>query len=550
MTRHCRASFALALIMLAAAAPCAAAPTWSEPESISGSGFAFSPRVAMDAIGNTLVTWVERGPDGGYSSTYRWWQPGSGWGPIRQLPRGRGGIEDLEITPLGEASVLLLAAPDNGGPVVIGVGTARPGEAIGEFETVTENAGSGFSARFGLDDAGDAIVAWRTWADPYQQDVPDPSFVATRRAGGRFGPPQHVGDFRNGPHVAAINAAGAAAVAWGASEGVSVNYRAPGGSFGPPEPSGLYGPTVDLALDVGGRLAITSATPYLNPGPESRARYSTRSPLGEWSEARVLDAEGIVTDLFFDPRGALTFLTDQPPPSGKDHKARVITLRPDGSLDDAPLASGATRGQPAGAMNLRGDLFAAWVRPRGEDGATEMVTRERGFAGGAFGPEVVVGQSALSSIATALNDLGQAVVAWSEDNGGGPGALRAAVRDEPALRQVPLPPDVAIYSDPLASLDGDGDLLAPVRCDPRCKVRATGIVFPGGEAKPVAGSGKSKRLAARKRTRVKLDFGTEGAKAVREALAAGGHPWVSVSVSARGKSPRPFVVSRRFKIRR
>ena len=547
-----RAAVALVLVMLYTAVPCAAVPTWSQPEAIAPSGVGFSPRVAMDAVGNTLVAWIEQGPDGRYVSAYRWWRPGSGWSLVRQLPRARGGIEDLEMTPHGEATVLLLVpTADYLGPTTIAVATARPGEAIGEFETVTKDAGTGFSARFGLDDAGGAIVAWRAWADPSKTHGPEPSFVASRRPGGEFAS-QHVGDFPNGPLAADLNAAGAAAVAWGGTEGVSVTYRPPGGSFGPLEPSGLYGPTVDLALDIGGRLAITSATPYLNPGPESRARYSIRSPLGGWSESRVLDADGIVSDLFFDPRGALTFLVDRPPMSGADHEARVVTLHPAGSLEDAALSSGATRGPPSGAMNLRGDVLAAWMSPHGEGRATRLVERERGIAGGPFGPEVLLADAYPGPVDVALNDLGQAAAAWSEEkpDGDGRGAVRAVVRDDPALRVVPPPPDAGIYSDPLASLDGDGDLLAPVRCSQACKVRATGIVFPGGGSDPVAGSGKSKRLAARKRSRLKLDFGIEGARAVRDALASGRHPWVSVSVSARGKSPRPFVVSRRFKIRR
>jgi hypothetical protein len=553
LSRGGRVPFALALILLAAAAPCAAKPAWSEPETISEPGLAFSPRVAMDAVGNTLAAWVEREPDGRYVSAYRWWRPGSGWGPVRQVPRARGGIEDLEITPHGEASVLVLRnSPDYLAPVAVAVGTARPGEAIGDFQTVTEDAATGFSARFGLDDAGGAIVAWRSWADPYKTHGPEPSFVATRPPGGEFGPPQHVGDSGNGPQAADINAAGAAAVAWAENDGAKVTYRPPGGSFGPPEPSGLYGPTIALALNVGGGLAVTSAIPYLNPGPESRARYATRSPLGEWSGPRVLDADGIVTDLFFDPLGALTFLIAHRPANSNESTARVITLRPDGSLDDAPLSSGPTRSGPAGAMNLRGDILAAWERPHGDGDATEVVARDRTFGAGAFGPELVLANSYRGSVETALNDLGQAVVAWWESNPDGEarGAIRAAVRDDPTLREIPQPPDADIYSDPLASLDGDGDLLAPVRCSQRCKVTATGIVFPGGEAQPMAGSSKSKRLAARRRTRIKLDFGTEGAKAVHDALAAGGRPWVSVSVRARGKSPRPFIISRRFKIKR
>jgi hypothetical protein len=504
----------------------------------------------MDARGNTLLTWTERRADGRPVSKYRWRQAGSGWSAVRELPVS-GWIEKLGITPHGAASALIVRGTGAYEPVPLVVGTAQPGEAIGDLEKVADGA-SPSSVDFGLDDAGGAIVAWSSWRDPYAQSGPPvPGLVATSTPGGTFGAPQHVGDFSGAPSAADINAAGAAAVAWRDNAGARVSYRPPGGSFGPPEATGFSSYGIDVALDVGGKLAVTGANFGQSPGSEGRANYAIRSPLGDWSEPRRLDPEGFVSDMFFEPHGALTFLTRRPA-TGNSDTIGVITVAPDGRIESGQLSSGTTRGSAAAAMNLRGGIFAAWSRPKGDGEATEIVARERGFIGGPFGPETVIADVNLGfTYETAFNDLGQAVVVWVEyPPAGPPAAIRVIVRDDPALLQIPPPPDIDIYSDPLAQLDDDGDLLATVRCNQNCKVKASGIVFPGAGRRAIAGGDKSRRLKARTRSRVKLDFGTAGAAAAREALAAGQRPWVSVSVSARGRSPRPFVVSRRFKLKR
>ena len=403
---------------------------------------------------------------------------------------------------------------------------------------------------------GNAVAAWIDWRDPYSQGGgPRPGFVAARRVGGRFGEPQRVGEFHNPPAVAVITPAGAAAVAWkGSSVEATVLYRPPGAaSFGPPEdPGGLTGNDLGLAIDPAGRVLMSSATPYFEPGTESRSRFVVRSPLGEWSEPRVLDAEGFVADLFVEPTGAASFLIARRQ-GASGYEGRFATVGLDGRLHEQVLAE-APISYPRASRNLRGDILAAWER-KGDGNATEVVVRERGFLGGAFAPPLTLAASyAWTGLDTALNDAGQAAVVWGEGSRDrerlDPGPLMAAVRDDPALRALPPPPDIDIYADPLAALDEDGDLLPAVRCDVSCKVSSAGIVFPGGGARAIAGSGRSTRLKARRRTRVKLDFGTEGARAAREALGAGLKPWVSVTVSARGRSPRPLIVSRRYKVRR
>jgi hypothetical protein len=199
-------------------------------------------------------------------------------------------------------------------------------------------------------------------------------------------------------------------------------------------------------------------------------------------------------------------------------------------------------------------VLTTWGTHPTQNQSPGVFARERPFGAAAFGSPTQLAKSQPAVLVpSVINDAGQAVLVWNEvipdGQGFKAGPVYAVVRDDPALHR-PAPPDVDLYKDPLAALDPDGDLRAPVSCAVSCKVKATGIVFPGGDRKALAGNGKSIRLKARKRTKVKLDFGEQGAEAVREALAAGQRPWVSVTVSARGKSPRPLVVSRRYKLAR
>lgn len=123
------------------------------------------------------------------------------------------------------------------------------------------------------------------------------------------------------------------------------------------------------------------------------------------------------------------------------------------------------------------------------------------------------------------------------------------MRDDPLLPPLPFPPGLDIDVPALPVLDPDGDLVVPVECTTSCVAGAEGVLDPGGDAAPLAGDGPKRRLRARRRGRLKLDFGADGRAAVRKALKAGRKPVVYVSVRARGKSPRPITVSRRVRLR-
>jgi hypothetical protein len=166
--------------VLAAAAPAAAAPTWSEPQTISRPG-AVDVRTAMDAGGNALVTWGFLNADGTVAGEYRWWLAGHGWTEVRRISRKRV-VQGLAMTPLGQAQVVLQEKPSHpGGPLL--VATAKPGEVLGGFELVTDTAIPS-SVAFGGDDAGNAILAWVQ----SHRDAPV-AYVSTRRTGGTFSAP-------------------------------------------------------------------------------------------------------------------------------------------------------------------------------------------------------------------------------------------------------------------------------------------------------------------------------------------------------------------------
>jgi hypothetical protein len=546
-----RAAVIGVLLVALSSAPAVAEPHWSKPKTLSPPG-GLNPQIALDARGNALVAWTQTHDGAAPTSAYRWWVAGKGWGAAHDVPRELGTAGAVAITPQGNATVLL--APHRSVGSEWWIATARPGGALGDVTRVTGAAAD--AGALGTDDAGNALVAWSA------PDDASSVMVATRRAGGRFTEPKRVGaDSAGGGVELAINPAGAAAVKWMSRHGGTprVVYRPPGGSFGAEEDPGLGGPgSSRLGIDAAGRLVVASDTVSMalgQPGsnPAGGSGYAIRSPLGGWSAPAPLDAHGFVSGLLVEQLGRITFLIDRRTAATGAAEVWAVTRELDGHLREQQLSTAPGLNSGRAAMSFGGDVLASLQRPTGRGSEADMVVRERGRAGADFGPEVVIARSFSASPAPALNDLGQAVVAWTE--GGrtyddpAPTQVHAAVRDDPALRGAPGPPDVDLYADPLAELDDDGDLLVPVRCERSCKVRAAGIVFPGGGRAALAGSGHTLRLKARRLRHVRLDFGGEGASAVREALAAGARPWVSVTATARSHAPRPILVSRRYKLR-
>jgi hypothetical protein len=192
-------------------------------------------------------------------------------------------------------------------------------------------------------------------------------------------------------------------------------------------------------------------------------------------------------------------------------------------------------------MNLRGDILTSLYSPRA-DVPVELIERAPGEE---FGPRRAQGGTYAR---VAINDAGQAAVMLGAGNASSP-PVQVAVREDPRLPVLPFPPTVDIDTPVDPGLDEKGELRLAVSCSTACKATPNGILAAEGDSQLVAASGSSKRIRAKRRGLVTLRFGSEQSRKVRKALRAGRKPWVSVSVRARGRSPRPITVSRRIRLR-
>jgi hypothetical protein len=489
----------------------------------------------IDARGNALAVWTQR-PS---SAMYSWRAPRGRWTRPREVsPAGALTRVEVALSPLGDALAVGYSRRD--GLVAL---SARPDTAFGEAQVIAREPVT--IVQMAADDAGNATVAWT-----HQGAVR----VSTRRAGGRWSDPQTLARDPAGLVNVAVHPNGAAAIAWSLSRGPSApqaSFRPPGGSFGPVEdiPIGdqVVAPRVAFAPD--GRLVVSgSGMPGM--GPESTGAFVVaRSPLGEWGSATRIDPGGFVGAPLPEPGGDVSFglaVAD-----GTDGRtARFVTLRPDGTTAEPLTLSDPDSCDPTFAQNLRGGMLGVWCRNfDAQRSGSRTVVADRVVAG-AFGPSTtVLDNNALPSDA-ALNDAGQAVVVGDHLPTGSAitdGVVQAAVRENPSLPLAPFPPDLDV-DVPDVSLGEDGVLEIAVRCDRRCRVQPQGLLFTGAST-ATAGTGAAKRLA-RKRGRLRLAFGRERARAVREALAAGRRPSVAATVVARGQNARVIHVSRLVRLRR
>ena len=513
--RTLAAALAAAAVVVTGAMPAAAgaAMRWSNAETLSPG---FPGSVAIDARGDVLAVW-HRAASREVQSFYAWRPPRGDWTEPRRFDGASGNVA-IAVSPLGRATAVW---NDGNGRIV--AAEARPGRAFDRPDVIASGVRAGNTFDVETDDAGNAIVAWSHDTRSGRQNAGSTIFVSTRRAGGAWTEPKDVsGDVSGGGPFVAMNPAGASAVAWITIENglPHVAYRQPAGGFGPPERVPIPGPSypLQLALDESGRAYVSGPKDVLGGG---RVSYllSIRSPLGGWSEPADLGSAGSTTALLVEPNGRANLLITRPGASGPE--VALLTRSPDGSVRDVVVAEG--RGPSTGAMNLRGDILAAWEHPLG-GGATGSVEAAIRPAGAAFSPAVPISA---------------------------PNAVRPAValREDPKRPTLPFPPDVDVTVPGTPRVDSDGDLVVAVRCRRRCTAKPRGVLVPGGGRKLERGSGKARRLAARRRGSLKLDFGTRGARAVRRAIKAGRKPKVYVSVRARGKSSRPMTVSRRVRLR-
>jgi hypothetical protein len=537
-TRTLAAALAAAAL-LAAPAQADAALRWGDSRTLMKGGFPGS--VHIDARGDVLAIW-HRNLGGGtvrdIRTYYAWRAPRGAWTTPREVEASRQAIDfAVTLSPRGHAT----AAWHDGHGRIVAV-EAQAGGSFDKPDVVASGVSEGRSVRLAADDAGNALVAWSDDVDPAATSG---IAVSTRRAGGAWSKPEELhGGGAGSPAAVAINPAGAAAVAWMTSVGghPQVAYRQPAGSFGPAEQPPIEGPVYPfkIALDDAGRVHLAAPSKFMQT--PVRTRLTSRSALGGWSDMHEFDTGGAPQVLLVDPDGNVNLFMDNYDVREQPMVQHVVR-RPDGTVV-GPNTLALGRYNVDAAMNLRGDMMAAWdYPPQGAPGPVEAAVKPAGQA--AFGPGVPISKPNSVAPVVALNDAGQAAVMWAIGGYANP-SLQVAVRDDPSLPILPFPPAIDIDLPELPEIDADGDLPIDVLCAVSCKASARGVLAPGGGAQLRAGSGKTRKLRAKRRGALTLDFGSDGADAVR---AAGGRATVFVTVRARGKSPRPITVSRRVRLR-
>jgi hypothetical protein len=542
----------LALLALGAA-PADGALRWSDPQALSEPGSTGYVRVATDARGDSLVVWGQIRNDGqGYGEIlYRWRSPRGKWTPTRAIPIPNIGLLSVGVamTPLGEAVVV--AAHQRTG---VFSATARPGREFTAPRPIAPADERPLGVTLAIDDAGNGAATWLSQPGGRIR-------VATRRPGAGFGEPVTIaGDSGGAVPFVAMNDAGAAVVAWPSSSETGLrpfaSYRPPAGSFGPPEQvqvearGPVFHPSVDPA---GGVLLAFGETIYRGERAETGSSYAVRSPLGGWGPEQVIDTGGYVSEAFAEPTGAVSFLIDVPDPSGNAAEprryVRFASRLPTGMLRGPTQISKDKGSSPDGAMNLRGDILAAWSDQADGTGRVTVADRPVGTV---FTEPVAISDPKTFGASVAFNDALQAVVAWVQTptpNYAVGSWVEVAVREDLALPTLPFPPDVDLGAplDPI--LDGDG-IAVPVSCDVACTVEPTGLLFDKRQATARAKTaGRVKVLAGRRRD-VRVRFGATARRAARKALADGRKPWVAFTVRAKGRSPRPVAFSRRVPLER
>ena len=551
MRLACRTSIArltpLALIVLAVLpAQAAGALTWSRTESVGETGNLRPKGVHISARGDVLALWQREEKEYGTATTHYAWRPPRGrWTANQQL----GGLMHsgwdvtVALTPRGQATALwaddgkvFAAEADLGGEF------SKP-QVIGRADTCCAT-----TLEVRVDDAGNALAAWA--GEQVQQTEPGGSsgrniYAATRTPKGEWSDPQLVRHGTGGFTSLAMNSAGAAVIGWAETQNMEplISYRPPAGRFGPAErvPSKYWGLPI-VAIGESGEVVVATASRSHHVNEAVEAVMAVRQPTGEWSEPVSFPIANAPSDLFVDPSGTATmFMTDS---SDRDHpKAQYVTRSRSGEVRGPTTVAGG-RWWGDVAMNLRGDVLASLDQP-GAELPFELVERS---AGQTFSPPRAAAGDTPTYGRVAINDAGQAATVLAVGGLFNP-KVQLAVREDPALPVLPFPPIVEVDTRAEPGLDANGELHLAVTCSTACKATPKGILAADGTGQLVAADGSSKHIRAKKRGVVRLRFGSEQSRKVRRAIRDGRKPWLSVSVRARGRSPRPITVSRRIRLR-
>ena len=389
--------------------PAAASPGWVAQGNLSNpqTEVASSPDVALDGRGDAEVAWVDS--VGSVADLLASARPAGGiWRTPSQLSGLLANFDELrgigpQIVDDGQGDLAAVWARDvDASHTSVEVSVRPQGGSWSPPEHVSPTDGQASGPAIAISASGQVIVAWN-------QDGTINARV--RGASGAWSAPVPLG--AGSRPAVAINQDGDMVTVWEnvgqSSQVVMASVRLGAGDWGLPRTLASYplgGDFLDLpqvALDRDGE-----ATAAWDLYPAELVEAATRPPGGSWGPPVTLTHSGEFPGVAYDGHGNVTVIWT-------NDLGIVQTLsRPaGGSWLSTPITLGlGSAARPALAVNASGDAIAAWCRRiGGGEGVYAAIGTSTGTWGAPAQLRLDTGES--RSVATAIDDAGDALVVWS-----------------------------------------------------------------------------------------------------------------------------------------
>jgi hypothetical protein len=390
--RHVKSVFGVALVASAAFAASAQAASWQAPVRVSAVGEKayLSPRVAMDANGDTIVAWLR--------------------------------VTSFNTCPCTVRAAYRPAGGSFGAPV--DVSPQMPASSSAEQVFVA------------MDAAGEAIVAWNGGQDPANSSLYDSAYAAIKPPGGSFGAPellvQPSGTNMFGVLLTQLAVDGAGDAIAGISGEQA--YTGAGGSTGDQTiaaevvrrpAGGAFDSARPQILSDGQHTADLRA---LAMSPDGKAVVAIRSDVDDEANPTTPQANSLITMTSSAPGAAF----------GNSHTIETVTPTTPGgqpSVDTGDIT------RPDAAINDSGDYVVIYDRddPNGQPfsfDSTPKVTIDGG-AGTSIHP---TGATNAAADGVAIDATGHIVVAGSDGQGNGFEATGTAAGGVGSPTALSMPP--------------------------------------------------------------------------------------------------------------
>ncbi len=450
---------------MANAATAIAAPAWLPVSDVSKPGRdAFSPSVAVDSAGNTVVIWErENQSDPSHNIQASTRAVGGAFGEPVDISL-RSTEPRLAMTPGGEAVAAWKHFQNPPGNYVIQVATRPPGGQFGAPANVY-SAPKGLipqELELAVGSGGAVAVVWSN-LDPTteftklkcedEDPAPDPAcsnpfFVegSVRPAGGAFSPPVRISPPRGtapegetaeekdkreqqesklstaGPAVA-VDGAGNTTAVWSYFDGTDVVIQAvtkpAGGAFSAPVPISAAGENAGLA-DIGMDAAGNAIAVWARAdGTARRVQAAAAPPGGAFDPAVNISPAGVVSDSPSVATSAGGVATVVWRLNGLAESFIQTATRPPGGSFSEPVTVSSGKDDPIFpeiAVNDGGGAAVAWSGASGTSQVSRATVRPPGAA--FLPPENISKTSSDVFHATpAMDGAGNTTAVWSRSNG-------------------------------------------------------------------------------------------------------------------------------------